>query len=610
MSKVHRKKLKKTPLLIIKIFLIFLILAMFLISNQREEGTFTNTINLLSVSKNVEGELIGGRVIPLTLEIKPGSGEIYINSNGILETDTQLSIKNSKEISCNIFELDCNKYDFYYSFSQDNLVLEGPSAGAAIGVLSAKTVLNEKIDDNVVITGSLSSGGVVGIVGGIPEKIELADDLEYKKILIPYFGTYNETKIENIEVVKVLDLVDVYNSFGEQKFEIEVNELEKGRYDELMEKLSIKLCERSNLLNENITEIKENSSQEVFLKKANENLNSSQIAFERESHYSAGSFCFGANNNLRSINELEKNYTNDQINSKLRQLEKEINYRYVELNSNEFKDQIKTINDFYVWLILNDRVYESREFVKNSLEDEELSTENIIENIMNQSNNKSKINEISNIVSQTEIDSKVISYSYALERLETVNLWGEFIVHEGVEVSFDETTLNIACSLLNNEIILKSQVLEQYELSFFDQEIEDLEKLVSNPINDPLCIYKTLELNGRIDTVISSIGLINNESKNFSEELFHLTKSRLSSISEDKFPLIPFIYFDYAEELYKQDQKESALLYTNYALSFSNLDLYLNKNEKIEEVIFKTYDRVVVNPVLVFLLLLILAFIG
>jgi uncharacterized protein len=585
MKKTRNKKLKLIPLLIIKVILILGILSIYMSS---QEESYTNTINLLSVSTNDEKEVTSKQLIPLSLTLKPGNGEVFVHSNGIIESDTQLSIRNAKATTCTLLSLDCDSYDFFYSFTQNNILLEGPSAGAAISILTAKTLAKENIPNDIGITGSLSSGGIIGIVGGTQEKIELTQDVGFKKIIIPYFSTYNETNSTTIEVVKVLDILEALKEFDSKLTLPDTKEIEKEEYTKLMKKLGDNLCIRSEELMDNINLINNNTVLEYLNTQAQTNINASSLADQRESYYSKGSFCFGANNNLKSIVELQKNYSLDNITTLLEKELTVIEDKIVDINSKKYKENIITLNDFYVWLIINDRISESRVFISNAIE------------LISKNNETNKTQEIS--------EQATIGFAYAQERLFTVGPWEEFITHQGESISFSKETLTNTCSILYNEVLLKSKVLEQYEISIFNEDISNLEESFSKPFSEPTCIYTSLELAGRIDTVISSIGMNQDSSEEFSSKLFTIAKTRLSLHEEDSFPLIPFIYFEYAEELSKQNNTNSALLYTNYALNFGNLELYLHKDETQNEVFKKSVKEISVHPGFILALLLILGF--
>lgn len=364
-------------------------------------SSFSNTINLLAVSEDSNGAIFAGSLIKLHLEVKPGSGKTFVNLKTIEEIDTQISIINSKKIACELFELDCDSYDFYYEFDGSALILKGPSASSAIAIITAKTVNKEKIDEDSVITGSLNSGGIIGNVGGVDKKIEIAKENGFKKVLIPAFSKYNNSKYENekeIEIIPIMNVIEAYNAFNGDDFQIKETQLDKGRYLELMGSLGKSMCERSRFVSSKVDfDLDINSSNlKTYFNQANKSYMSAMESYDLNNYYSMGSFCYNSNINYRIINELQKNETMLEINNKLSRLETEINLKFVEISSKSYKSNIQTNNDFYTYLILFDRIEEAREFIKKAkeLEIKDMEKEDIITIILNESINKSlEINE-------------------------------------------------------------------------------------------------------------------------------------------------------------------------------------------------------------------------
>src|SRR3989338_2926440 len=121
----------------------------------------------------------------LYLELKEGSGRVFLDTFPATKIDTQISTRFSKEIACNHFKLNCNKYDFIYTIKAKSNIIGGPSAGAAIAALTTIAVLDPAYDEGGAVFGAINSGGVVGPVGGVKEKLQAASAVGLKKVLIP-----------------------------------------------------------------------------------------------------------------------------------------------------------------------------------------------------------------------------------------------------------------------------------------------------------------------------------------------------------------------------------------------------------------------------------------
>ncbi len=616
-TKYKPKSLK--PILAFKIFLVMILLFGLYYFNT----SFTNSIDLLAVSENNNGDLTTGSLVKLTLTTKPGSGQTYVNLNTIEEVDTQVSIINSQKIACELFQLNCNKFDFFYDFEGSALVLKGPSASSAIGILTASTVKKQKLKDKIAITGSLSSGGIIGNVGGVDKKVELAKEKGFKKVIIPIFSDYNITQ-EDIEVIKTIDLIDAYNEFNIFKYELETKEVDTTRYQILMKDLANQICDKSKEMKEeiNFSEISNTSYLNPFKNQAEKSFNSSLQANSNENYYSVGSFCFNSNINYRIILESQKNMSLDEINSNLDDLKKELDLKYVITSSDEYLQNIQTINDLYVYLLMADRLSEARDLIKQAIDEKSPEQINNIINITSKTNNtiNISINDtnknfteiiLGDVIDESKLEQIKITkqnlYAYASERYFTVNLWEEMIKNDGPKIKLTQKSVEEACIKISREISLKGQLMKSYNLNFLDEEINKINKLSQNPKDKYLCIYQGLELNGKLNTVLNSVSIKNEEQNEFAKKINEFSKSRLGVNSNNNFPLIPYIYSEYSSDLLNQKDYSSSLLYSNYAISYADLNLYFEKETQAIPFINQIIEQLFNNPIFIGAILLVIA---
>lgn len=140
-----------------------------------------------------------GVMATLSVEAKPGVGRTLVDINQIFFwVDTQDSIRTAKEVAENITGIDVSNYDIVYSIQANASVIEGPSAGAAMGIATVLELENKTIRDDVTITGTLNNEGEVGQVSGIIPKGEAARDNEMSIFLVPFgqkmYTTFTEDK--------------------------------------------------------------------------------------------------------------------------------------------------------------------------------------------------------------------------------------------------------------------------------------------------------------------------------------------------------------------------------------------------------------------------------
>ncbi len=586
---MKRKTKKKIPVILIKVLLIGLLLwGMFQINNK-----FSNEISLLAVSEDESGQTKSGSLIKLKLTIEEGTGETFVNLKTINELDTQVSIIDSQKVACDLFSLDCSKYDFHYEFDGSSIILKGPSASAAIAVLAAKTINHVKLDDKTVMTGTLTSGGVIGSVGGVNEKIQLAEALDYKKVLVPRFSNYTKQN-RSIEVIEALDVIDAYNAYNGPNFKLKTKEKSDEEYQKLMELLAKDMCDRSNQILEQINkeDIKENTTIQKTFKQAQTSMNASLYAKIQKNYYSQGSFCYNANIFLRRTLEIQENSSIEELDNKSSSLDKEIKEFKQKISSDEYKENIQTLGDLYVYMIINDRVEEALEYIKIAKED---PLDKLKESLDNTTSKRDEV-EIRN------------AFSSAKERFYTVNLWEKFLSHEGDKINLDENKLHEICKKILKENTIKEQLIQTYGVTFLNNELQDVAKYSISKDSAALCIYRGLELNGRINTIINSVGITPSNLENNTIEMYELALTRISHNSKGAFPLLPHIYLEYSGDLIHQEDYSSALLYSNYALSYTDLNLLL-KEEKYdfnfwENFINKLFD----NPIFIGAVLVIIAF--
>jgi predicted S18 family serine protease len=187
----------------------FLIL-IFMFSNMALSYSGTGTIHLLAVSEDNEGEMIGS-VADLFLEIKPGQGRIFIDTYPFTKLDTQFTTRYAKNFACDYTSTDCSNLDFFYTIKAGSNIIGGPSAGAATTLLTAAMLQNREVPKTLSLTGTISSGGIIGPVGGVDKKIIAAANKGLKKVYIPKISGLNDSQIINLTLNEGIQIFPVSN---------------------------------------------------------------------------------------------------------------------------------------------------------------------------------------------------------------------------------------------------------------------------------------------------------------------------------------------------------------------------------------------------------------
>jgi uncharacterized protein len=127
-----------------------------------------------------------GVVTNLRVDIMPGDGRTLVNINYLLFwVDTQYSIQSARLVAQNVTGMDLSKTDIVYTIETNASLIEGPSAGAALTIATVAALQNKTLNESVMITGTISRGGLVGPVGSVLEKAIAAKEIGATLFIVP-----------------------------------------------------------------------------------------------------------------------------------------------------------------------------------------------------------------------------------------------------------------------------------------------------------------------------------------------------------------------------------------------------------------------------------------
>lgn len=177
-----------------KLFVFFFVL---LLSLQVTAFIQENSVDVYAVTDS--GDALTGR---LTLKISPGTGKLSFEVNPLVGTSTQTSMKNAVKIAGN-YAKDSNKYNYEFIIDAKASLVDGPSAGSAMTLLVISSLQEKKVPNEVGLTGTITTDGLVGPVGGVYKKAEKASKDGKKLFLIP--------EGEEKQVVRINDSIQSVN---------------------------------------------------------------------------------------------------------------------------------------------------------------------------------------------------------------------------------------------------------------------------------------------------------------------------------------------------------------------------------------------------------------
>ena len=494
-------------------------------------SSFAYSIKLLAADDN-KGE---GAVVELNLEIVDGSGRVFIETYPLSEIDTQISLRIAKIIACKISEKYCPGKDFIYSLKTTSPVVAGPSAGAAISLLTWASLENKKLDEDVIMTGTINSGGVIGVVGGVKEKIKAAADSGLEKVLIPVGGKNATELIEygddlNITVIEISNIEEAYEIFTGERIE-HPELIVDSKYKDIMRTLNREICKRTEEIDEKL-----NSKSEIG---TNLSIESEEL-LTKGLYYSSASRCFGANIYLRDALLKEGNISFEK------EIEK-VKNSLVELEIEVNATKITNLGDLEAIMIVKERIDDAR---KNLAE-------------INSTNQTREL-------------------SYAIERTYSADSWKKFIGFSGKDI--DESKLKESCILKINEVQELYNYVEIYVPLLLKETKKGLEnaKEYFNTGDYVLCLFKASKSEAEINSALSTLYISESSVDVLLENKILAAKKEIQKqIQKGIFPILGYSYYEYATALDKDDDKYIRLLYAEYGIELSNLDIYFPAKKPI-----------------------------
>lgn len=562
-------------------------------------------IKLLAVSEG-NGNMTGS-IADLYLKIEPGHGSVYIDTFPLTKMDTQLSTRFAKEVACRFLDagIDCRKYDFFYTIKADSPIIGGPSAGAALAMLTVALLDPEvkNIDESVSITGTINTGGIIGSVGGVKEKIAVSGLNNITKVLVPLgsFHENNETKNSSnlslsvnstdvsipvdvsesidlvlfgkehgVEVIEVLTLADALKVYTGKDYSADIAEITKDDfYAKTMSMISGSICSRAEKLraklSQDITSGKGRLTEaelanDSFFNKSIELLGQASNATQAGQTYAAASYCFGANINYDYLILLNANLSKEEQKRKIEELGRALN------NSNLIIDKmnITSFNDIQTYLIVKERLIEAQDLWEE-------------------------------VAAQAEKNTTDLEYgiAYVTERLFSAYSWSNFFnrteTEEEQSIVVNEQVMEESCKTILSEAQERLEyfrLLFPYGVVWLEQATTDIDRAYENydAKNFRLCLMHSTKAKADIDAVLSTLSLDEPELERLLDAKLKLAKQTIAEQqSKGFFPIQGYSYYEYGKALGAND-KVSGLIYSQYALEFSNLDLYFERTEKVSSI--------------------------
>ncbi|HLD97223.1 MAG TPA: hypothetical protein VI934_02670 [Candidatus Nanoarchaeia archaeon] len=343
-----------------------------------------------------------------------------------------------------------------------------------------------------------------------------------------------------------------------------------------MDKLAGELCSRSSELSAQLSPAKLNTIQknlqsysaagtgqdslsnsvqqsdlaETIFEAANNLTSEGMKAKGDNNHYSAASLCFGANVRYSYLTVLYSNISPSdalrQVNSTRAQIEK--------FDKNVL--DAKTLSEMQVRGTVKERLQEAMQLLDLSQED----------------------------LQNSDYVDGLYQLAYAKERFGSANAWNGFLAEysrlSNPEINGGNESLREGCITRLQEADEHIQYLDFYLPGILksDGELGPVyEYLRENDYTS--CIYRASLAKAKANAMLSALSGNENLSVLIGKKLNAAKKSIVKQTAKGEFPIVSYSYYEYANSLKKTDPP-SALLFAEYALELSNLDVYLKTAKK------------------------------
>ena len=130
------------------------------------------------------------------------------------------------------------------------------------------------------------------------------------------------------------------------------------------------------------------------------------------------------------------------------------------------------------------------------------------------------------------------------------------------------------------------------EFENFDMLFDSLTKYYEDE-NYVMCIFEASKFKAELDIIISSAGISNSTVKEFTKNKLIAAKRSIKKQEEKNiFPIAGYSYYEYSEEFYEKEILPNSLLFSEYAIELSNLDIYLENGDTNQFSLFYQNNKI------------------
>ena len=308
------------------------------------------------------------------LKITNGTGEVFLGSTPLTQTDTQAQAVLSANLACQLLNVNCDNYNFYYYITSSSVEVGGPSAGSAFTMAAMSILSGKPLNKNVAMTGTANPDGSVGIVGDVSQKSEAAANQHIKTFLYPSTDTISSAALSYDEAhgetpIPVSSEYQAFQYFTGYNVTPTVNyNIQTSLYLSLMKQTYLQFYSYQNSLYSSLPSVNSsNSSVQLLINEAVSDMSTQKAEAANGSYYVAASSMITSSSDLLQAKILETLPSSNQ-NSFVSGLISKENSTITGIENNISKDYISNSSTLILKFIALDRLMQARDYLNDSMQ--------------------------------------------------------------------------------------------------------------------------------------------------------------------------------------------------------------------------------------------------
>ncbi len=126
-----------------------------------------------------------GSLTTINITVYHGTGNVTVTGPAIVGQSTLQSAQTAAQYAAKYLSLNFNNYNFTYTIIGGGNNVSGPSGGVAMTLLAISALSGQHLIKNFTVTGTVSSNGIAGLIGGVYDKTSAAKKDGMNFIIVP-----------------------------------------------------------------------------------------------------------------------------------------------------------------------------------------------------------------------------------------------------------------------------------------------------------------------------------------------------------------------------------------------------------------------------------------